>query len=109
MSQLQNKIFTTENNSGYPLVDKSNDDGKSGNNNYNDNKKSNSYFSNKDIFDLNDKKGLNKIDTFKKNIYILDKDINNSNNYFLEDLYNNHSITNKNKFISLKKYISFNK
>ena len=109
MSQLQNKIFTTENNSGYPLVDKSNDDGKSGNNNYNDNKKSNSYFSNKDILDINDKKGLNKIDTFKKNIYILDKDINNSNNYFLEDLYNNHSITNKNKFISLKKYISFNK
>lgn len=109
MSQLQNKIFTTENNSGYPLVDKSNDDGKSGNNNYNDNKKSNSYYSNKDILDINDKKGLNKIDTFKKNIYILDKDINNSNNYFLEDLYNNHSITNKNKFISLKKYISFNK
>ena len=109
MNQLQNKIFTTENNSGYPPVDKSNDNAKSGNNIYNDNKKSNSYYSNKDILDINDKKGLNKIDTFKKNIYILDKDINNSNNYLFEDLYNNHSITNKNKFISLKKYISFNK
>jgi len=109
MNQLQNKIFTTENNSGYPPVDKSNDNVKSGNNIYNDNKKSNSYYSNKDILDINDKKGLNKIDTFKKNIYILDKDINNSNNYLFEDLYNNHSITNKNKFISLKKYISFNK
>ena len=109
MNQLQNKIYSTENNSGYPLVDKSSDNGKSGSNNYNDNKKSNSYFSNKDILDINDKKSFNKIDTFKKNIYILDKDINNSNNYLFEDLYNNHSITNKNKFISLKKYISFNK
>ena len=109
MNQLQNKIFTTENNSGYPVVDKSNDNVKSGNNIYNDNKKSNCYYSNKNILDINDKKGLNKIDTFKKNIYILDKDINNSNNYLFEDLYNNYSIANKNKFISLKKYISFNK
>ena len=109
MNQLQNKIYSTENNSVYPLVDKSSDNRKSGGNNYNDNKKSNSYFSNKDILDINDKKSFNKIDTFKKNIYILDKDINNSNNYLFEDLYNNHSITNKSKFISLKKYISFNK
>lgn len=108
MNQLQNKIFSTENNSGYPLVDKSIGNSKNGYNN-NDNRKSNSYYSKKEILDVNDKKGLNKIDTFKKNIYILDKDINNSNNYLFEDLYNNHSITNKNKYISLKKYISFNK
>lgn len=106
MNQLQNKISSTENNNLFEnkVITK----------NENINKKSNSYFLNKkDFIDINNSKILfnNKIDTYKKNIYILDKDINNNNNYLYNEVYsnNNYANTNTNKYISLKKFKSFNK
>ena len=92
MNQLQNKISSTENNSNYPINDKNKlkDENEINHN-------SNSYYINN-----------NKIESYKKNIFISDKDINNSKNYMFEELYGNKPHTNTNKYISLKKNISYN-
>ena len=64
----------------------------------------------KNIYNLNSNNNYlnyNKIDNHKRNIFIFSENINNFNNYYIDEISNNKN-KNNNKKISFKKNISFN-